>query len=182
MPRAEASLNGGERVEATQAFVRSSGLGEVGGCPALLAADGTKRLLAEISADPDRPEARPQEAYLALLSSCRPGWTLRILTLLWPDPEPRAAFAESAARWGKKHLLNEGKELLQKGLALHLEETPAPFSRRVILEFVYSGEESLAWWQGLPGLLAAHFVHLRPLTAEEIRDLVRAVFHPDLDL
>lgn len=180
MPRAEAALNGGERVAAAQAFVRSLGLGEVGGCPVLLAADGTQRLLAELSADPDRPEARPAEAYQALLASCRPGWTLRVLALLWPDPAPRAVFAEAAAGWGQGHL-NEGQELLQKGLALHLEETPPPFSRRVILEFVVSGDESLAWWQGLPGLLAAHFVQMRPLSAEEIRDLVRAVFHPDLD-
>jgi hypothetical protein len=63
---------------------------------------------------------------------------------------------------------------------LHLEETPLPFSRKVILEFNYAGPESLAWWQGLPGMMAVHFVHLRALSAEELHDLARDLFHPDL--
>lgn len=170
----------GQRVAATQQFVRSQGLGAVGGCPTLLAADGSARLFAEITADPDRPEVRPQEAYLELLASCQPGWSLRLLQLLWPDPEPRAVFAGAVFAWGNGSLLNEGSALLQKGMALHLEETPLPFSRKVILEFSYAGEESLAWWQGLPGMLAAHFVHLRLLSVEEILELVRGVFHPEL--
>lgn len=168
------------QVGATQPFVRSCGLRMLGEYAALVCEDGTSRVFAELTADPDRPEVRPQEAYQSLLASLQPGWSLRILQLLWPDPEPRQAFARAVTAWGESTYINEGRELLQKGMELHLFETPLPYVRKVYLEFVYAGEESLAWWGGLPGMLGAFFVRGRHLAAEEIQALVKQAFHPEL--
>lgn len=46
---------------------------------ALLGDDGTRRLFAELYADPDRPEVRPQEAYQAILSSMQPAFAAVVL-------------------------------------------------------------------------------------------------------
>ncbi len=61
-------------VGSTHPFVLSKRIVQVGD-------DDAKRLFAELYADPDRPDARPQEAYQAPLSSMQPGWTLRLLQL-----------------------------------------------------------------------------------------------------
>lgn len=68
-----------QTVGTTQTFVLSQGLTNVGQHTALLGDGDTKRLFAELYADPDRSEVRPQEAYQAILSSMQPGWTLRLL-------------------------------------------------------------------------------------------------------
>jgi len=44
-------------------FVLARGLTEISGYAVLVGVDNTKRLFAELYADPDRPEVRPQEAY-----------------------------------------------------------------------------------------------------------------------
>ena len=109
----------------------------------LIGEDDTRRLFAELSADPDRLDVRPQEAYQAILSSMQPGWTLRLLQLLWPDPEPRLAFQAQVQRW--KPPEGEGLDILQQGLLLAVQEYSLPCVRRTILEFVLPGDEGLAW-------------------------------------
>ena len=88
-----------QTVGSTRAFVLAKGFTQVGNHAALIGEDDTRRLFAEIFADPDRPEARPQEAYKAILSSMQPGWTLRLLQLFWPDPEPRLEFQKQVEWW-----------------------------------------------------------------------------------
>ena len=68
-----------QTIGSTRDFVLAKGFTQVGTHAALIGEDGTRRLFAEIYADPDRPEVRPQEAYQAILSSMQPGWTLRLL-------------------------------------------------------------------------------------------------------
>ena len=48
---------------------------------ALIGHNDTKRLFAELEANPDRPEVRPQDAYATLLTSMQPGWTLHFLQI-----------------------------------------------------------------------------------------------------
>ena len=81
-----------QTIGSTRTFVLAKGFTQVGAHAALIGEDDTRRLFAELYADPDRPEVRPQEAYQAVLSSMQPGWTLRVLQLFWPDPEPRLEF------------------------------------------------------------------------------------------
>jgi hypothetical protein len=88
-------------VGTTHQFVQVKGFTKVGHHDALLGADGTQRLFAELFADPDRPDVRPREAYQAILTSMQPGWTLRLLQTSWPDPEPRLAFQRQAQDWQK---------------------------------------------------------------------------------
>ena len=78
-----------QTIGSTRTFVLAKGFTQVGSQAVLIGEDDTRRLFAELYADPDRPEVRPQEGYQAVLSSMQPGWTLRILQLFWPDPEPR---------------------------------------------------------------------------------------------
>jgi hypothetical protein len=137
----------------TRTFVLAKGFTQLGSRAALIGEDDTRRLFAEVYADPDRPEVRPQEAYQAVLSSMQPGWTLRLLQLFWPDPEPRLAFQEQAQKWKAPSV--EGLDILHQGLLLEIQEYPLPFVRRSVLEFVLPGDEGIAWWEGLSGLCAA---------------------------
>jgi hypothetical protein len=183
----------GRGVGATQDFVLAGGFQEVGGFTALLARDGSRRLLAEISVDPDRPEARSQEAYSELLASLAPGWTARLLQVTWPDPEPRQAFLAGMESWEVSdpadpggHAGQDGPaevgQALGLGLRLFLEGFPLPFRRRALLEFVLPpGEEALGWWGGAAGVLARHGLELTPLRREEILDLARQLLDPELD-
>ena len=162
----------------TQTFVLAQGFQPLGEHVALIGHDGRARLFAELTADPDRPEVRPQEAYHALLSSLQPGWQLRMLQICWPDPQPRLTFYQQAEKWPPKH---EGLELLHQGLLLFTQEAPLPFLRRTILEFVYPGEEGQAWWEGIAGMMQNFGVMLRPLSSEEVLELANHVFNPQLD-
>jgi len=90
----------GREVGKTQDFVLGQGFQELDGYIALVGQDGSQRLLAELSADPDRPEVRPQDAYRELLASLAPGWTVRLLQVTWPDPQPRQAFLAQVETWG----------------------------------------------------------------------------------
>ncbi len=196
----------------SQDFVLGQGLRQVGinsSSPywALVDAKGNLRVFAELTADSDRPDVRPREAYHAMLSSMFPGWTVRVLQLFWPDPAPRQAFQCQVETWkmnsentpvppwpGRQPVLadrpgdrqaqvmNEGQALLREGLLLFIQSAPLPFARRTILEFVLSGQnESLAWWEGMRGTLQEFGLRVSPLSAEEILELARWVFNPNLE-
>jgi hypothetical protein len=169
----------------TQDFVVAQGFQEVGGFTALVGRDGSRRLLAEIYADPDRPEARPQEAYRELLASLAPGWTVRLLQVTWPDPGPRQAFLTQVATWGGDEAAEsrpkESLEALRQGLQLYLEAFPLPYRRRTLLEFVLPpGDAALGWWGGIASLLARYGLQLVPLGQEEILALARHLLNPEL--
>jgi len=166
------------QVGTTHLFVLSQGFTRIGAYDALIGADGTKRLFAEFLADPDRPDVRPQEAYQALLSSIQPGWTLRMLQLFWPDPLPRLAFLRQAQGWQKP--ASDGLDILHQGLILSTEQFPLPFIRRTVLEFVFPGEEGLAWWEGMSGQCQGFGVRISFLTTNEIQQLANWIFNPTL--
>ena len=174
-------------VGTTHAFVMSKGFTQVGAHAALLGEDDTKRLFAEVYADPDRPDVRPQEAYQAMLSSIQPGWTMRLLQLFWPDPEPRLEFQQQVTQWKRPD--TEGLDILHQGLSLAVQEYPLPFVRRTVLEFVLPGDEGkalsggewVAWWEGLSGLCASFGLRIRYLDRNAIEGLTRWVLNPNLE-
>lgn len=168
-----------ETVGSTRTFVLAKGFAQVGDHAALIGDDDTKRLFAELFADPDRPEARPREAYQAMLSSIQPGWTLRLMQVFWPDPAPRVEFQNQAKKWMKPK--DDGLDILHQGLILATQEYPLPFVRRTILEFVLPGEEGLAWWEGLMGLCAGFGIRVSYLEQSGIEALTRWVLNPSLE-
>ena len=167
-----------QTVGSTRAFVLAKGFTQVGSHAALIGEDDQSRLFAEVYADPDRPEARPQEAYKAILSSMQPGWTLRFLQLFWPDPEPRLAFEKHVGRWETPRA--EGLDILQQGLLLAVQEVLLPFVRRTVLEFVLPGDEGVAWWAGLGGLCAGFGLKVLHLDQVGIEGLTRWILNPSL--
>jgi hypothetical protein len=167
-----------ETVGSTRTFVLTKGFTQAGSHAALIGDDDSKRLFAELFADPDRPEVRPQEAYQAMLSSIQPGWTLRLMQVFWPDPEPRIAFQGKVQGWKIPEV--EGLDILQQGLILATQEYPLPFVRRTILEFVLPGEEGMAWWDGLNGLCAGFGLHICYLDEQAIQSLFGWVFNISL--
>lgn len=167
-----------KKVGSTHPFVLSKGITRIGNYAALVGEDDSKRLFAALYADPDRPDARPQEAYQALLSSMQPGWTLRLLQLFWPDAAPRLAFQENVERWATP--AGEGLAILSEGLSLAIQEQPLPYTRRTILEFVFPGEEGLAWWEGIGGMCVSFGVRFSPLSFEEIQTLISRTLNPNL--
>jgi hypothetical protein len=168
-----------QTIGSTRDFVLAKGFVKVGTHAALIGEDETRRLFAEFHADPDRPEVRPQEAYQAILSSMQPGWTLRLLQLFWPDPEPRLEFQKQVQGWRSPD--TEGLDILRQGLLLAVAEYSLPFVRRTVLEFVLPGEEGIAWWEGLNGLCAGFGVRVRYLDQVAIEELIRWVMNPDLE-
>ena len=168
-------------IGSSQSFVIAQGFRQVDEHWGLIGHDGSLRLFAQLTADADRLAVRPVEAYRALLSSLQPGWTLRWLQIFWPDAIPRKAFFEYAQHWCEPGEEGEGRELLRQGLLLFVQEASLPFIRRTILEFVSPGQEGLAWWSGLPGLLEVYGVSVEPLSLDEIQDLARWIFDPELE-
>ncbi len=166
-------------VGSTRTLVLAKGFTQVGNHAALIGEDDTRRLFAELYADPDRPEVRPQEAYQAILSSMQPGWTLRLLQLFWPDPEPRLAFQGQVQKWGAPN--TEGMDILHQGLLLATQEYPIPFVRRTVLEFALPGDEGIAWWEGLTGLCTGFGLRVRYLDQAAIEELTRWVLNPNLE-
>ncbi|MEI7849268.1 MAG: hypothetical protein WCK35_25950 [Chloroflexota bacterium] len=166
-------------VGTTHQFVLSKGFTRIGNLDALIGADGTKRLFAELFADPDRPDVRPQEAYQAILSSMQPGWTLRLLQTFWPDPAPRLAFQCQAQCWQKP--ASDELDILHQGLLLSTEQFPLPFGRRTILEFVFPGDEGLAWWEGLGGLCQGFGVRVYCSNSQDIQTLYIRMVNPDIE-
>jgi hypothetical protein len=166
-------------VGSTRTFVLAKGFTVVEGHAALFGEDDTRRLFAELYADPDRPDVRPQEAYQAILSSMQPGWTLRLLQLFWPDPQPRLAFQQQVQ--ARKVAKTDGLHILQEGLLLAIQEQALPFTRRTILEFVQPGNEGLAWWDGLAGLCSGFGLQVQYLDQSQIRELSSWIFNPNLE-
>ena len=168
-----------ETVGSTRTFVLAKGFTQAGNHAALIGDDDSKRLFAELFADPDRPDVRPQEAYQAMLSSIQPGWTLRLMQVFWPDPEPRVDFQDQVKSWKIPNV--EGLDILQQGLILATQEYSLPFVRRTILEFVFPGEEGMAWWEGLTGLCAGFGLRINFLEQTEIEALTRWILNPHLE-
>ncbi|MEJ5202585.1 MAG: hypothetical protein WHV66_10180 [Anaerolineales bacterium] len=166
------------QVGTTHNFVLVQGFAKVSPHDALIGADGTKRLFAELVADPDRPDVRPVEAYQAILTSMQPGWTLRLLQVFWPDPQPRQTFQRQVQGWPVP--TSEGLDILHQGLLFAVEQFPLPFERRTILEFVFPGEEGLAWWDGLGGLCQGFGVRISRLDSRQIESFLRWIFMPSL--
>jgi hypothetical protein len=168
-----------QTIGSTRTFVLAKGFAQIGNHAALIGEDDARRLLAEVHADPDRPDVRPQEAYSSILSSMQPGWTLRLLQLFWPDPEPRLEFQKQVLGWEKPK--TEGLDILHQGLSLAVQEYPLPFARRTVLEFVLPGDEGMAWWEGLAGLCAGFGLRVRYLDQVAIEELTRWVLNPGLE-
>jgi hypothetical protein len=168
-----------QTIGSTRSFVLAKGLTQAGQHAALIGEDDTRRLFAELYADPDRPDVRPQEAYQAILSSMQPGLTLRLLQLFWPDPEPRLEFQKQVQSWKRSNA--EGLDILHQGVLLAVQEYPLPFVRRTILEFVLPGNEGLAWWEGLSGLCAGFGLRVGYLDQTAIEELTRWVLNPNLE-
>lgn len=167
-----------EEVGYTQEFVLAKGFAQVGNFDVLIGDDNTKRLFAEMTADRDRTDVRPIEAYLAILGSMHPGWKFRILQLYWPDPEPRLVFRQQVLAWRQP---NEGMSILKDGLLLALDKVGLPFGKRTFLEFAYADEESLTWLEALPALCNNFGVHFAFLTRDDITHLSRWIFNPSLE-
>ena len=168
-----------QTIGSTRTFVLAKGFTRAGPHAALIGEDETRRLFAELYADPDRSEVRPQEAYQAILSSMQPGWTLRLLQLFWPDPGPRLEFQGHVQKWKSPHA--DGLDILHQGLLLAIQEYPLPFVRRTVLEFVTPGNEGMAWWEGLSGLCAGFGIQVHYLDQLRIEELTRWVLNPSLD-
>jgi hypothetical protein len=167
-----------QTIGSTRTFVMAKGFTQVGSHAMLIGEDDTRRLFAELYADPDRPEVRPQEGYQAVLSSMQPGWTLRILQLFWPDPEPRLEFQKQVQHWESPN--TEGLGILHQGLLLAVQEYPLPFVRRTVLEFVLQGDEGIAWWEGLSGLCAGFGLRMRYLDQADLSALTQWILNPNL--
>ena len=168
-----------QTIGSTRTFVLTKGFTQVGDHAALIGEDDTKRLFAEVYADPDRPDVRPQEAYKAILSSMQPGWTLRLLQLFWPDPDPRLEFQKQVYQWQRPD--TEGLDILHQGLSLAVQEYPLPFIRRTVLEFVLPGDEGIAWWEGLVGLCAGFGLRVNYLNEGDLFRLIQWILNPKLD-
>jgi hypothetical protein len=165
----------------TRPYVMGKGFVNVGeGFDALLAHNDSKRLFAELEADPDRPEVRPLDAYAALLTSMQPGWTLRFLQIFWPDPLPRQRFQEQVQGW--KSPATEGLQILLEGLSLTVEESGLPFIRRTIIEYVLPpNNEGLAWWSSLPQVCLGYGIQMRFLGKDDIQTLAQWLLNPSLE-
>src|SRR5262245_3392215 len=156
--KATAPSSDQEEVGYTQSFVLAQGFTSIDGFHALIGHDNTKRLFAQLSADADRPEVRPNDAYLAMLSSMQPGWIIRVIQIFWPDPLPRQKFLELVQGWPQaKH---EGTSILLDGLALAVQGQGIPYTRKTIIEFVHPGPEGTPWWQSVPEICATHGVQV----------------------
>ena len=168
-----------EKLGTTEQFVIAKGFAQAGRYPALVGFDGTKRLFAEIFADADRPDIRALEAYRELFYSLQPGWTLRILQIFWPDPQPRSAFLRGVENWTNHKV--EALDILHAGLMLAIHETLLPSLRRTFIEFILPGDEGLAWWEGLTGVCTTFGVQVKYLDAKEIQELAYRIMNPGFE-
>jgi len=168
-----------EKLGTTEQFVIAKGFAQAGRYPALVGFDGTKRLFAEMFADVDRPDIRAQEAYRELFYSLQPGWTLRILQIFWPDPQPRSAFLRGVENWTNHKV--EALDILHAGLMLAIHETLLPSLRRTFIEFILPGDEGLAWWEGLTGVCTTFGVQVKYLDAKEIQELAYRIMNPGFE-
>jgi hypothetical protein len=163
----------------TRRFVEAKGFVNAGPFIALAGSDNTRRLFAELNADPDRPDVRPEEAYTAILSSLQPGWVIRAEQVFWPDKTPRLTFRDQVRAWNVNG--NEGKAVLRDSLLLSLDETNLPYIRRTILEFVATDQVSIAWWESLASICLPFGVQVKYLGGEDIKLLIRWILNPHLE-
>jgi len=168
-----------EVVGETRKFVLASGFVTVDSFDALIGEDNTKRLFAELTANTDRPDVRPMDAYHAMLTSIQPGWTIRFTQIFWPDPGPRETFYQQVISWKKRNY--EALNILYDGLLLSVQQTGLPYTRRTILEFVLPGDEGLSWWQSLPDMCRTYGVDAARLSKNEIQALAYWIFNPTLE-
>jgi hypothetical protein len=167
-----------EELGYSQSFVLAKGFTLVDTFDALIGHDDTRRLFAQLSADPDRPEVRPNDAYLSLLNSMQPGWTIRVLQIFWPDPLPRQKYFDLVQRWPPAQ--HEGTSILLDGLSLAVQEQGIPYTRKTIIEFLHPVPEGTPWWQSIPEICATHGVHVKYMTREEVEALAYWIFNPNL--
>lgn len=163
----------------TEQFVIAKGFTQAGSYPALVGFDGTKRLFAELFVDSDRPDVHTEDAYRELFYSLQTGWTIRILQIFWPDPQPRSAFLRGVEDWTNHK--TEVLDILHAGLMLAIQETLLPYLRRTFIEFILPGDEGLAWWEGLTGVCAAFGVQVKYLNVEEIQELAYRIMNPGFE-
>ena len=168
-----------EELGTTEQFVVAKGFTQAGKYPALIGFDGTKRLFAEMFADADRLDIRVLEAYRELFYSLQPGWTVRILQIFWPDPQPRTAFLRRVENWTNHKA--EALDILHAGLMLAIQETLLPSLRRTFIELILPGDEGLAWWEGLSGVCAAFGVQVKYLDAKDIQELAYRIMNPGFE-
>lgn len=168
-----------QEIGETRNFVLASGFVQVGSFDALIGEDNTHRLFVELTANTDRPDVRPVDAYHAVLTSIQPGWTIRLMQIFWPDPAPREAFYQQVSGWQRRD--QEGLNILNEGLLLAVAQTGLPFTRRTILEFALPGDEGLSWWESLPEMCATYGVTATRLTKDQIQSLAHWIFNPTLE-
>jgi len=72
-------------------------------------------------------------------------------------------------------------DILYQGLSLAVQEHSLPFMRRTVIEFVMSGDDGIAWWEGLNGLCAGFGLKNRYLNQADIEMLTRWVLNPSLE-
>lgn len=145
---------------------------------ALISLDGTYRFLAELSADLDRPDVNPQQAYQVILSGLTPGRTLRFLQLVWVDPQQRLAFYRN---FTAQAMPTPETQPLYEAMNEFLYQHPLPYSQRTFLEFATQGtEDELSWWSSLPGLVERYGVRMEFLNSSALVWLVRHILHPKL--
>lgn len=163
-----------ERVGSTRDLVAAGGFREARGVRFLAGADGTARFFLELAADPDRPEFRPREAWEALLAALPPGWGIRALRVVWPDPVPRRAFREGLLGWSER-------DGWLADLIAFLEADPPPLRRRTILEIAVPPAalpEAPGFLDGVAAMLAGYGIQAVRLREDEVRDLARRLLHP----
>ena len=169
-----------EEIGFTQSFVLAKGFENVDGFDALIGHDGSRRVFAQLTADPDRPEVRPNDAYLNLLNSMQPGWVLRVLQIFWPDAMPRTNLYELVEHWPEPK--TEGLSILMDGLKLAVQQQGVPYTRKTVVEFVYPGPEGAPWWQSVPEMCAMYGVQVRYLAQQEVEALAHWILNPLLAL
>ncbi len=166
----------------TQTFVLARGFVlEQDGESVLIGYDGSRRYFYELTADPDRPEVRPELAYRQILASMQPGWAMRVLYITWPDPSPRQAYLEQVRRWQRPG--HEGMALLYDALELFIERSALPFIRRTILEFSappVGTDDAVAWWRSIPSILAGYGVRAVKLEKDDVTTLAGWILSPRL--
>jgi hypothetical protein len=168
-----------EEIGFTQSFVVAKGFVRLESFDALIGEDGTKRLFAQLTADPDRPDVRATEAYSVLIASMQPSWTVRVSQAFWPDPLPRAAFVNIMKGWSEPRT-NEGRAIHLDAMFERLQSAHLPYTRRTLIEFVYPGPEGIPWWESLFDMFQTHNVRLDYLPKNDIEVYAHWVFNPEL--
>ena len=170
-----------EAVGDSRYFVIGKGFENVRNFSAIIAADGTKRLFAELTADHDAPRTRVDAALKWLVESLRPGWIIRFVQTYWQDPAPQIAFIQHVEGRMNETKGNAGLEILNEGLYLFLMEQGVSFGRRTYIEFVVVNTLCVDYWETIPANLASYGVEVNFLQTTEIAELTRSLINPALE-